>query len=285
MAVGFILTMGHTQVYYTDWMFASLPVALAGMGIAWWIGPHLLMRIPEAEAVPRIAGGMDTLRGQLDAMGSMSAAEKRGLAIFGVVVFLWATDRFHMAWFGLGVSPVLAAMIGAIVALAPRIGVLTWNDTDIPWHLLLFSAGAYAGGLALDATGAARWVMEGIFARLDISKDMNFWMVYTVVIALNMYAHFFFTSKTIRTVIMIPMVISLAQVLGYPVLSLALPAAFTIDWVIGLPISAKPNLILFTTGQYTLLDQLKYGFVMTTVGVGLLVLAGMTWFRWLGLTP
>ncbi len=285
MAVGFILTMGGTQVYYTDWMLASLPVALAGMAIAWWIGPHLLMRIPPEHASPRLAGGLESLRGQLVAMGPMSGAEKRGLAIFGLVVFLWATDRFHEAWFGFGISAVLAAMLGAIVALSPRLGVLTWNDTDIPWHLLLFSAGAYAGGLALDQTGAAQWAIQRVFDALDISRDMNFWTVYSTIIAVNMGAHFFFTSKTIRTVIMIPMVISLAQFLEIPVLALALPAAFTIDWVIGLPISAKPNLILFTTGQYSLLDQLKYGVVMTLVGTVLLILAGMTWFRVLGIVP
>jgi di/tricarboxylate transporter len=33
------------------------------------------------------------------------------------------------------------------------------------------------------------------------------------------------------------------------------------------------------------LDQLKYGFVMTTIGIVLLVVAGMTWFRFLGITP
>jgi anion transporter len=285
IAVGFILTMGGTQVYYTDWMFAALPVALAGMAIAWWIGPHLLMRIPPQDAKPKVAGGLEALSGQLTAMGAMSSQEKRGLAIFGLVVFLWATDRFHVGWFGLSISAVLAAMLGAVVALSPRIGVLTWNDTDIPWHLLLFSAGAYAGGLALDQTGAARWVIQQVFDALDIGRDMNFWAVYSTIIAVNMFAHFFFTSKTIRTVIMIPMVISLAQFLGYPVLSLALPAAFTIDWVIGLPISAKPNLILFTTGQYSLLDQLRYSVVMTVVGTLLLILAGLTWFRVLGITP
>jgi di/tricarboxylate transporter len=190
-----------------------------------------------------------------------------------------------MGWFGFGISAVLAAMIGGIISLAPRVGLLKWNDTDIPWHLLIFSAGAYAGGLALDDTGAARWVIQNLFERVDIGRDTSFWTVYVIVIALNMYAHFFFTAKTMRTVIMIPMVIGIAQYLGYPVLSLALPAAFTIDWVIGLPISAKPNLILFTTGQYSVLDQIKYGFVMTTIGIVLLVVAGLTWFRFLGITP
>jgi hypothetical protein len=36
---------------------------------------------------------------------------------------------------------------------------------------------------------------------------------------------------------------------------------------------------------YSVLDQLKYGFAMTTVGVLLLIVAGFTWFRFLGITP
>lgn len=285
MAVGFILTLGGTRVYYTDWMVANLPVALAGMAIAWWIGPHLLFRIPPEQAAPRLAGGIESLRTQLLEMGPLSFPEKKGLLIFAIVVGLWVTDRFHEAWFGMGISAVMAAMIGAIIALAPRVGLLKWNDADIPWHLLIFSAGAYAGGLALDSTGAAKWVIERLFAALSLGRDTNFWAVYVAIIVINMYSHFFFTSKTMRTVIMIPMVIGVAEHLGYPAISLALPAAFTIDWVIGLPISAKPNLILFTTGQYSVLDQLKYGFVMTTVGALLLILAGLTWFRYLGITP
>jgi sodium-dependent dicarboxylate transporter 2/3/5 len=285
MAVGFLLTMGGTRVYYTDWMLANLPIALIAMAIAWWIGPHLLMPVPAAQSTPRIPGGVEALRAQLSAMGALSFREKQGLLIFGVVVFLWVTDRWHRAMFGVEISAVVAAMIGAVIALSPRIGLLKWNDADIPWHLLLFSAGAYAGGLALDQTGAAKWAVQEIFDALHLTRDMNFWVVYSVIIAVNMYSHFAFTSKTMRTVIMIPMVIGLAQHLGYPPISLALPAAFTIDWVIGLPISAKPNLIIFTTGQYSLLDQLRYSFVMTTVGVVLLIVAGLTWFRFLGITP
>jgi anion transporter len=285
MAVGFLLTMGGTRVYYTDWMMANLPIAVIAMLIAWWIGPRFLLPIPAAAASPRIEGGVNALRRQLREMGPLTFREKQGLAIFTVVVFLWVTDRWHTLLFGIQISAVVAAMIGAILALSPRIGLLKWNDADIPWHLLIFSAGAYAGGLALDQTGAAKWAVQELFDALHLTRDLNFWTVYAVVIVVNLFSHFAFTAKTMRTVIMIPMVIGLAQYLGYPPISLALPAAFTIDWVIGLPISAKPNLILFTTGQYSVLDQLKYSVVMTAVGAALLILAGMTWFRFLGITP
>jgi anion transporter len=285
MAVGFLLAMGGHRVYYTDWMFANLPVALTAGALAWWLGQRWVFPIRGAAQAPQLPGGIDSLAADLGAMGPVSAAERKGMAIFGLVVFLWVTDRFHLAWFGFGIDAVMAAMIGVVIAFAPRLGLLTWNDTDIPWHLLIFSAGAYAGGMALDQTGAARWTVQRVFDALHLGRDMHFGTVYAVIIALNMYSHYVFTSKTMRTVIMIPMVISIAQYLGFSPVALALPAAFTIDWVIGLPISAKPNLILFSTGQYTVLDQLKFSLLMTTAGTLLLIVAGFTWFRWLGITP
>jgi len=201
------------------------------------------------------------------------------------VIVLWVTDKLHLNLFGFEISAVMAAFIGAVIALFPKIGLLKWNEADIPWHLMLFSCGAYAGGLALNDTGAARWLVGSLFEQMNIQPGVNFWVVYSVVIAINMFSHLFFTSKTMRTLIFIPFVIAIAQTLGYDPVWLALPAAFTIDWVIGLPINAKPNVILFSTGQYSVLDNLKYGLIMTTIGTILLIIAGLTWFRVVGITP
>ncbi|MFH0992676.1 MAG: SLC13 family permease [bacterium] len=285
IAISFIFSMAGTKVYYTDWMIANLPVVLVTMAIAWIIGPKLLFKLRTKEKLPAVKGGIEALKKQLDAMGKMSSLEKKGTVIFGIVVILWVTDRFHVELFGFQIDPVMAAMIGGIITLLPKVGLLKWNECDIPWHLMLFSAGAYAGGLALNDTGAAKWVIQNLFVLLNIGKDINFWVLYTIVIAVMMYSHLVFTSKTMRTIILIPFTIALAQELGINPLALALPAAFTIDWVVGLSISAKPNVILFTTGQYSVLDNLKYGIIIATIGVFLFVLAGLTWFRFLGIAP
>jgi di/tricarboxylate transporter len=179
----------------------------------------------------------------------------------------------------------MAALVGGIIALLPKVGLLKWNEADIPWHLMLFSAGAYAGGLALNDTGAAQWVIGRVFTLIHFSRNVQFWEVYVVVVALMLYSHLVFTSKTMRTIILIPFIIGLARELGINPVALALPAAFTIDWVIGLPISAKPNVILFTTGQYSVLENIRYGVIVSTIGLVLLVVAGFTWFRFLGITP
>ena len=285
IAVAFILSMAGERVYYTDWLFANLPVVAVAMLISWFIGPRLIFRLRPEQKRPVVSGGLERLQESLQAMGPVSTAEKKAILIFGLVIVLWVTDRLHMRMFGFEVTAVMAAFLGAVIALSPKIGLLKWGEADIPWHLMLFSAGAYAAGLALNDTGAARWLVGALFDRLNIGPGVGFWPVYCVVIAVNMFSHVFFTSKTMRTLIFIPFVIAIAQTLGFHPLALALPAAFTIDWVITLPINAKPNVIQFSTGQYSVLDSLKYGLAMTAVGTLLLIVAGFTWFRLLGITP
>ncbi|HSB55204.1 MAG TPA: anion permease, partial [Gemmatimonadales bacterium] len=263
---------------------ASAPVAILTVVAAWWLGPRFIFPVPPAQRVPAIPGGMALVERERKAMGRLSPREWRALAIFGLVLFLWATDRFQQRWFGLELGASVAAMIGVVIALAPRIGVIEWGDTDIPWHLMVFSAGAYAGGLALEGTGAAKWGVDRIFGGLSLG-GIAFGWAYAAVLAIMLYSHLLSTSKTVRTVIMIPAIIMLSRRLGWDPAALALPAAFTIDWVIGLPISGKPNVILFGTNQYSAKDNLKYGLAVCTFGFGLLLLAGATWFHWLGLVP
>lgn len=284
LAVGFIQTLGAHRVYYADWALASAPIAILTVAGAWLLGPRVIFPLAERERAPVIAGGIDVIGRELAKMGRLSPREWRATGIFALVIFLWATDRFQQQWFGVELGAPVAALIGVILALMPRVGVIEWADTDIPWHLMIFSAGAYAGGLALDATGAASWAVGRMFGSLNL-QHLAFGWAYAAILAVMLYSHLLSTSKTVRTVILIPVIILIARRLGWDPVSLALPAAFTIDWVIGLPISGKPNVILFATNQYSVRDNLKYGLFVCTFGYGLLLLAGATWFHWLGLTP
>ena len=123
-----------------------------------------------------------------------------------------------------------------------------------------------------------------LFGRFDL-QALPFGVAYTLIISVMMYSHLLTTSKTVRTMIMIPIIITLTRSLGWDPVSFALPAALCIDWVVGLPISGKPNVIMFSTNQYTVTENFKYGMTTCTIGVVLLVLSAATWFHWLGVTP
>ena len=284
IAVGLIETMGGHRVYYMDWMRLGAPVAILTAIVMWLIGPKWIFPITAADRLPSLTGGLAVVRETYNSMGPLSLGEKKAIAIFSLVLFLWMTDKFHMRWFGVEISAPFAALLGVLIVLFPRWGVLQWSEADIPWHLLIFSAGAYAGGLALDDTGAAEWAVRMLFGRFNL-QQLPFGVAYTLIVGVMMYSHLLTTSNTVRTMIMIPIVITLTRSLGWDPVSFALPAALTIDWVVGLPISGKPNVILFATNQYSVVDNFKYGMATCTIGLLVLVGSAATWFHWLGVTP
>ena len=107
-------------------------------------------------------------------------------------------------------------------------------------------------------------------------------MVYIVVIFVTMYSHLIFTSKTVRTTILIPSVIALAQTLGMNPVTLALAASFTLTYTITLPPHSKVNTLYFLTGYFSVFDQMKYGLATCFIGATMICIAVFTWFQVLG---
>ena len=278
MAVGFIRTLGGQQVYYSDWLFAAFPIAALSVLASWALG--LVLFKPEHDRP--MGQGLDKLRAELKGMGALTKDEWKAAFIFALTVFLWVTDRWHVAWWGFTISTAVAAIIAATLSFLPGIGLLTWKETKIPWDLMIFSAGAYAVGLALEGSGGAKWLLDSVFAVTGI-KSMSYFGAYVSVMLISMFSHLVFTSKTVRTAIVIPIVIALAKSMGFSPISLALPAAFTMTWTITLPPHSKPNLIFYGTGYFTVPQMLGYGLLVCLIGVALLIAAGPTWFTFLGL--
>ncbi|WP_230203668.1 SLC13 family permease [Bacillus massiliigorillae] len=225
---------------------------------------------------------MSTLKDELKKLGSFSLDEKKACAIFILTVLLWATGDYHEAWFGFEISTEQTAVIAGLLCLMPKVGLLTWKDANIKWELMIFAAGAYAVGNALDDTGGAVWIINKVVNGLGM-ENMNHAMVAVVVIFLSMYSHLIFTSKTVRVTILIPAFIALAKTLGMDPVPLALASAMTMTFTITLPPHSKVNTIYFGTGFFTVLDQIKYAIVTCFIGATMISIAYFTWFKVLGL--
>ena len=212
----------------------------------------------------------------------MNGTEIRAIIIFAITVFLWATDGKHLSIFGFQMSLVMVAIFAALLFYLPYIGVLNWKETKIPWDLMVFSAGAYAAGLALDASGAASFLLNGIFDKFDLQALPQF-ALFMIVMFIASFSHLVFTSKTVRVVILLPAIILIAQKVGVNPMLLALPASFTICDSITLPPHCKPNLIFYSTGYFTVKDQFVYGMLVLVCKWLLFGVAYFTWFRIIGL--
>ncbi|MCI0513594.1 DASS family sodium-coupled anion symporter [candidate division KSB1 bacterium] len=279
LAIALISSAVGSKIFYSDWLVLNFPVAVGLLLLGWLVGSRFIFPLKAAEKTPQIEGGMERLKDELQKLGPIQSAEIKSVFIFLAVLALWSTDRWH------GISATAVAFLGAVVALTPGLGVVKWNDVEIPWHLLLFSAGAYTLGEGLQVTDLPVILVDTLFRHLGFNASTPFWMFYLVLTGAMLFSAILFQSKTMRTLIFVPIAIGVAKKFGFPILSLALPVAFLIEHVYVLPFNSKPAALLYLTDHYSWSDSFKYGFTMMIIAWIISILMAMTYFRMMGITP
>ncbi len=273
-----ILAGAGVSIFYFDWLAAGLPLVLAFGVLSYLIGVRFVFPLTKEDRQPKLAGGREALAKAYADLGPVKLNEVKAAIVFLLVLLVWATDKLH------GLNSTVVAMLGAVIMLAPQFKLLSWNDVDIPWHLMIFSAGAYALGAGLKATKLMDVLTVQLMDKLGMNT-MSYFTLYAVLTGIFIVSHFIFQSKNMRTIIFMPIVIGIAQTMKIDILALALPVALCINVCWSLPFNAKPNAMLYGTNKYTMGESFRYGFVMSVLYWALLLVAGGTYFVWLGITP
>ncbi len=279
LAAALIAGVTGAGVFFGDWMMAMFPVAVGLMLLGYLLALKVFFPLSPGERLPSIQGGMDRLRQEYKGLGPVRSDEIRAIVIFVSILALWSTDKLH------GISPTAVAFVGGIAALLPRFGIIRWNEVDIPWHLMLFSAGAYTLGSGFAVTDLPSLSVNAFFDHLGIGDHTPFWLLYFLLTGVMVFSALIFQSKTMRAMIFVPIAIGVANRFGFSIVSLALPVAFMIEHVYVLPFNSKPAALLYETGHYSLTDSFRYGFTLMVFAWLLNIVAGETWFRFLGITP
>lgn len=267
-----LLAGAGAKIFYVDWFMALAPLALIQLIIGMFVGTKLIFPLREQDQTPTIEGGLNRVKDELKAMGKISTDEIKSSVIFLFVLGMWVTGKWH------GVPETTVALIGATAALLPsipgvkKLGVMTWNEVDIPWHLLIFSFGAYVLGGGIDATKIIVFGVNYAFGALGLDASTPKWLIFAVVSFAFAFFSIFNQSKTARTLIFFPVIIGIAQKFGWDILGFALPMAFLINQVYVLYFNSKPATICYISNHYSSYDSFKYGVFMLTTVWALLIL-------------
>lgn len=278
LAISFIKDLTGTNISWMQWFIAAAPITALTLVASFFVGKLMFKTNNKAASKEKITA----LEKEYKDLGKMNAIEIKALIIFGITILLWSIDSLQVQLFGFQLSLVIVAIVSAILFFLPHIGILEWKEAKISWNLLIFSCGAYAGGLALDSSGVASWALNRIFGSLKV-ESLSFFALYAVVIFIASFSHIVFTSKTVRTIILIPAIIAVAKAAGVNPVALALPASFMISDCVTLPPHSKVNLIYYSTGNFTVLEQLSYGIVVLLAKWGIMLIASFTWFKMIGI--
>ena len=274
ITVSFIAKAGGDAISYLDWFVYGFPPALL-MTIITCYYVHRVYK-PEVESIPN---GKEFVKEKLAELGPVSPNEKRAILVFTLVVFLWITGQ----WTNLDTT--VACLAGTTLLFLPGLGFLTWSDAgkSISWNVLMLTGGGLTLGELLVTTGAAKWLAVTIFHSLGLG-ELSVVAVLIIVMLIVQYLHIVFVATTPMATGLIPIIISIAEVVNLNPAVLALPAGMIIA---GYPLlmfyNTSPNILVYGTNQLSVGDFPRVGFALCGIACVVYAICAMTYWRWLGL--
>ncbi len=174
---------------------------------------------------------------------------------FSVTVLLWLTEPLHH------IPSALVAMIPVMVF--PMFGILDRKDLQkLDWDVLFLVAGGLTLGVAMQSSGLSNLLVDYL-SGFALSPTLLLVVIVVFSIILSN-----FMSNTSAANVIIPIVISISVI--DPMLG-AIGVAFACSLAMSLPISTPPNAIAFATNAIDTREMVKYGTLMSVVGVILIL--------------
>ena len=183
-------------------------------------------------------------------------------------------DRAYLSWgillvlVGLAASGVLSMLNAALLGAA--LMVLTGccsvgqaqKAVDVP--VMLTIAAAFALGAALEATGAAGFMAEGILSASSGHPLLTLLLVYIAVSVLTEVI-----TNNAAAVLVLPVVLSMTKALGIPPEPYVIAVMMAASASFATPLGYQTNMMVFGPGGYRFMDFVKVGLPMN-VFIGLL---------------
>ena len=156
MARGLMERTGGVTVSWSEWFAAYAPCSILVVLACWQLA---LWLFPAEQAV--LARSRAYLDEQARSFQPMTGPEKRAAFLLLAAVLLWVTDFLH------GINPAVVGMGVVLVALLPRVGVLSVEDLRrVNLLPFIFVAAAVSMANVLVATKGLDLVTGSLFARM-----------------------------------------------------------------------------------------------------------------------
>lgn len=276
VAIGFIERQFGETITWGEWFVAGAPFSACLTVLLYFIMTRMLK--PEMD---HIAGGREAVRQQLQALGKMTANQWKLLVITLVLLGFWATEGvLHK------VDTTSSTIVAVTLMLMPRIGIMSWKESQkgFPWGTVVLFAIGIAMGSALLKTQAAPWLAKQIVENLGLVNASAF----AILMLLSMFLiviHLGFASATALASTMIPIVISVLQVVETPginAIGITMLLQFVVSFGFILPVNSPQGMLAYGTDTFTIKQYVKTGFVITIAATVLLVIFALTYWPMMG---
>jgi sodium-dependent dicarboxylate transporter 2/3/5 len=277
VAIGFIEKQLGKSITWLDWLIAAAPFAILMTVALYFV--MMWMLPPDTREIP---GGREAVKKSLADLGPMKAAEIKLLAISVTLIALWSTE---------GVLHPFDTSTTTVAAIAllflPGVNVMSWKQAQpvIPWGtIVLFGIGISLGSALLSTKGAT-WLADLVVAQFGL-KQATALAILAIMGLFLIVIHLGFASATALASAMIPIVIAVLQNVATPGINLVgmtMLLQFIVSCGFILVVNAPQNMVAYGTETFAARDFVRTGLVLTVIAYALVLLLGVTYWRWLGL--
>lgn len=271
-AVGLFSSMLGHQWSYVDWMMLMMPITVMVLA-AFWV---LLLRVfPPEKAV--LTGGEAFFRQEKEKLGPVTAAEKKLIALYLLLTFLWMTGSLHH------LPVALTGVLVVTLLFIPGIQLLTWKEAmrKVDWGVPLLFAAGFALADALHAGGVVKWASA---AAANVLAGLPAALLAAAMMAAFILIRIGFTNYTAMVASLLPVALTFAA--GSSLNPLWLGMLCVVASSIGyfIPTQSAGSMTTFAMGYYSGKEYLVIGSVITVFMLILTLLAAFFYWPILGLS-
>lgn len=260
------------EVTFSSWMGFAFPVSFILLFAAWQILTGVLFKVERGRAKAGVV-----IKRQLEELGGMKADEWKVIFVFSFTAIAWIVRSFVLEKFIPAIDDTIISMAGAaLMFIIPSSGrsegLLDWETTKkLPWGVLLLFGGGLALSNGFKHSGLVNYFGE-LFSGLG---DVNpFMFIPLIVGSVNFLTEV--TSNVATVSIMLPLLISLSDIIGLHPHILMVGATLSASAAFMLPVATPPNAVVFSSGYIQIRDMVRAGLLLNLISIIIIVL-----FVWL----
>lgn len=214
-----------------------------------------------------------TFKGQVELphVGQWQKAEVRVLAVFALTAFFWITRKqpfggwselFDLAATNDAMVALLAVVVMFLVPDGKGGKLLDWETAErIPWGMLVL----FGAGISIATAFTASGLSETIGALLSGLAVLPLLPVMLLIcLAVTFLTET--TSNTATTTLLMPILAAGAIGAAIDPRLFMIPAAMSASCAFMLPVATAPNVIMFSTGYFSIETMAREGFALNLVG-------------------
>ncbi|MDJ0514257.1 MAG: DASS family sodium-coupled anion symporter [Methyloceanibacter sp.] len=271
LAASYLEEVSGIEMTFAYWMLLALPISVVLLVCAYVVLTRIAF--PVSNKVGSVDPGL--VEGLLREMGPMTRPEKRVCAVFVAVALCWMFSPLVEDWLEFDISDTGIALIGAVALFTIP---ANWSERTflldgtavrrVPWEVLILFGGGLSLAKAIDTTGLAVWIGDGLsFLEAMPLLVLIFSLTLLVVLLTELM------SNTATVAAFLPIAGSLALGTDVSPLLFVMPIALAASAAFMLPVATPPNTLVFGTGYVTLPQMMRAGVLLNVFGAAIIAAA------------